>query len=378
MTSALLALEDGNILHGESIGVDGIGVGEVVFNTSMTGYQEILTDPSYCNQMITFTYPQIGNTGVNQEDIESDRIWSSGVILRQLPKRASSWRYELGLDEYLKEKGIVALGGVDTRRLTNLLRTKGSLSGCIIADSSASSSAMEAEAIRKAKLFPGLKGLDLARVVSQPNRNWSEASWSLDEGYRNRSEVRFKVVAYDFGIKNNILRLLAEKGCDLTIVKAQTPASEVLELNPDGIFLSNGPGDPEPCDYAISAIKSFFEAKIPIFGICLGHQLLSIASGARSVKMVHGHHGANHPVKDLESDIVVITSQNHGFAIEESSLPNNLVCTHRSLFDNTVQGVRRLDLPVFGFQGHPEASPGPQDCEYLFDRFIDLMAEKNI
>ena len=378
MTSALLALEDGNILHGESIGVDGIGVGEVVFNTSMTGYQEILTDPSYCNQMITFTYPQIGNTGVNQEDIESDRIWSSGVILRQLPKRASSWRYELGLDEYLKEKGIVALGGVDTRRLTNLLRTKGSLSGCIIADSSASSSAMEAEAIRKAKLFPGLKGLDLARVVSQPNRNWSEASWSLDEGYRNRSEVRFKVVAYDFGIKNNILRLLAEKGCDLTIVKAQTPASEVLELNPDGIFLSNGPGDPEPCDYAISAIKSFFEAKIPIFGICLGHQLLSIASGARSVKMVHGHHGANHPVKDLESDIVVITSQNHGFAIEESSLPSNLVCTHRSLFDNTVQGVRRLDLPVFGFQGHPEASPGPQDCEYLFDRFIDLMAEKNI
>ena len=378
MTSALLALEDGNILHGESIGVDGIGVGEVVFNTSMTGYQEILTDPSYCNQMITFTYPQIGNTGVNQEDIESDRIWSSGVILRQLPKRASSWRYELGLDEYLKEKGIVALGGVDTRRLTNLLRTKGSLSGCIIADSSASSSAMEAEAIREAKLFPGLKGLDLARVVSQPNRNWSEASWSLDEGYRNRSEVRFKVVAYDFGIKNNILRLLAEKGCDLTIVKAQTPASEVLELNPDGIFLSNGPGDPEPCDYAISAIKIFFEAKIPIFGICLGHQLLSIASGARSVKMVHGHHGANHPVKDLELDIVVITSQNHGFAIEESSLPSNLVCTHRSLFDSTVQGVRRTDLPVFGFQGHPEASPGPQDCEYLFDRFIDLMAEKNI
>ena len=377
LTSALLALEDGSFFHGDSVGADGVGVGEVVFNTSMTGYQEILTDPSYCKQIITFTYPQIGNTGVNHEDVESDQIWSSGVVLKQLPKQSSSWRYELGLGEYLKERGIVAISGVDTRRLTKLLRDKGSLSGCIIAGSAMDAAPLEAEALREANLFPGLKGMDLAKVVTQKERDWSESRWSVDEGYATQSESRFKVVAYDFGIKNNILRLLADKGCELKVVKAETSASEVLDLNPDGIFLSNGPGDPEPCDYAIAAIKKFFESKIPIFGICLGHQLLSIASGARSVKMDHGHHGANHPVKDLETNSVVITSQNHGFAIEESSLPDNLVCTHRSLFDNTVQGVRRLDLPAFGFQGHPEASPGPQDCEYLFDRFIALMAERN-
>jgi len=378
LTSALLALRDGSLFHGDSVGADGVGVGEVVFNTSMTGYQEILTDPSYCKQIITFTYPQIGNTGVNLEDIESDQVWSSGVILKQLPKQASSWRYELGLGDYLKESGVVAISGVDTRRLTRLLRDKGSLSGCIIADSALHSSALEAEALRQANLFPGLKGLDLAKVVTQQKRNWTESRWSIDNGYGTQSDIRFRVVAYDFGIKNNILRLLADKGCELKVVEAQTPASEVLDLKPDGIFLSNGPGDPEPCDYAIAAIKRFFESRIPVFGICLGHQLLSIASGAKSIKMDHGHHGANHPVKDLETSSVVITSQNHGFAIEESTLPDNLICRHRSLFDNTVQGVRRSDLPAFGFLGHPEASPGPQDCEYLFDRFIDLMEETNI
>ena len=377
LTSALLALEDGSFFHGNSVGADGVGVGEVVFNTSMTGYQEILTDPSYCKQIITFTYPQIGNTGVNREDVESDQIWSSGVVLKQLPKQASSWRYQLGLGEYLKERGIVAISGVDTRRLTKLLRDKGSLSGCIIAGPAMDAAALETEALREANLFPGLKGMDLAKVVTQQERDWFESRWSVNEGYATQSDFKFKVVAYDFGIKNNILRLLADKGCELKVVKAETSASEVLALNPDGIFLSNGPGDPEPCDYAIEAIKRLFESKIPIFGICLGHQLLSIASGAKSVKMDHGHHGANHPVKDLETNSVVITSQNHGFAIEESSLPDNLACTHRSLFDNTVQGVRRLDLPAFGFQGHPEASPGPQDCEYLFDRFIALMAERN-
>ncbi len=377
MTSALLALEDGSFFHGDSVGADGVGVGEVVFNTSMTGYQEILTDPSYCKQIITFTYPQIGNTGVNQEDVESDQIWSSGVVLKQLPKQASSWRYELGLGDYLKEREIVAISGVDTRRLTRLLRDNGSLSGCIITDSSLDTSALKAEALRQANLFPGLKGLDLAKVVTQEKRNWSESRWSIDNGYGTQSDFRFRVVAYDFGIKNNILRLLADKGCELKVVEAETSASEVLALNPDGVFLSNGPGDPEPCDYAIDAIKKLLEVKIPIFGICLGHQLLSIASGAKSVKMDHGHHGANHPVKDIETNCVMITSQNHGFAIEEASLPDNLLCTHRSLFDNTVQGVRRIDAPAFGFQGHPEASPGPQDCEYLFDRFVDLMSERN-
>jgi carbamoyl-phosphate synthase small subunit len=350
-------------------------VGEVVFNTSMTGYQEIITDPSYCRQIITFTYPHIGNTGVNLEDVESNEIWSSGIVLKNYPRRESSWRYQKGLGEYLKEKGIVAIAGVDTRRLTRILRAKGSLSGCIIAGSAATDSDIENKALKEAKGFEGLQGMDLAKIVTQPARDWTQSRWSISDGYAQQTETKFKVVAYDFGIKNNILRLLAEKGCDLSIVPAQTSADEALKLKPDGIFLSNGPGDPEPCDYAISAIRKFFEAEIPVFGICLGHQLLSLASGAKSLKMDHGHHGANHPVKDLETEAVVITSQNHGFAIDESSLPENLECTHRSLFDGTVQGVRRLDLPVFGFQGHPEASPGPQDCEYLFDRFIDLMNE---
>ncbi|MFL2525881.1 MAG: glutamine-hydrolyzing carbamoyl-phosphate synthase small subunit [Candidatus Azotimanducaceae bacterium] len=376
MTSAVLALEDGSFFRGDSIGADGTGVGEVVFNTSMTGYQEIITDPSYCRQIITFTYPHIGNTGVNLEDVESNEIWSSGIVLKNYPRRESSWRYQNSLGEYLKESGIVAIAGVDTRRLTRILRAKGSLSGCIIAGSEVTEADIENKALREAKGFEGLQGMDLAKVVTQPARSWTQSRWSIRDGYTQQTETKFKVVAYDFGIKNNILRLLVGKGCDLTIVSAQTTADEVLKLKPDGIFLSNGPGDPEPCNYAISAIRKFFELEIPVFGICLGHQLLSIASGAKSLKMDHGHHGANHPVKDLETGAVVITSQNHGFAIDESSLPGNLECTHRSLFDGTVQGVRRLDLPVFGFQGHPEASPGPQDCEYLFDRFIDLMDEK--
>ena len=375
MTSAVLALEDGSFFRGDSVGANGVGVGEVVFNTSMTGYQEIITDPSYCRQIITFTYPHIGNTGVNLEDVESNEIWSSGIVLKNYPRRESSWRYQNGLGEYLKEKGIVAIAGVDTRRLTRILRAKGSLSGCIIAGSAATDSDIENKALKEAKGFEGLQGMDLAKIVTQPARDWTQSRWSITDGYGQQTETKFKVVAYDFGIKNNILRLLAEKGCDLSIVPAQTSADEALKLKPDGIFLSNGPGDPEPCDYAISAIRKFFEAEIPVFGICLGHQLLSLASGAKSLKMDHGHHGANHPVKDLETEAVVITSQNHGFAIDESTLPENLECTHRSLFDGTVQGVRRLDLPVFGFQGHPEASPGPQDCEYLFDRFIDLMNE---
>ena len=376
MTSAVLALEDGSFFRGDSVGASGMGVGEVVFNTSMTGYQEIITDPSYCRQIITFTYPHIGNTGVNPEDVESDEIWSSGIVLKNYPRRESSWRYRKGLAEYLKEKGVVAIAGVDTRRLTRILRAKGSLSGCIIAGSEVADSDIEKKALGEAKGFEGLQGMDLAKVVTQQVRGWTQSRWSIGNGYAQQTESKLKVVAYDFGIKNNILRLLAERGCDLSIVPAQTPADEVLVSKPDGIFLSNGPGDPEPCDYAINAIREFFEAEIPVFGICLGHQLLSIASGAKSLKMDHGHHGANHPVKDLETEAVVITSQNHGFAIDESSLPENLECTHRSLFDGTVQGVRRLDLPVFGFQGHPEASPGPQDCEYLFDRFIDLMNEK--
>jgi len=376
LTSAVLALEDGSFFRGDSVGASGMGVGEVVFNTSMTGYQEIITDPSYCRQIITFTYPHIGNTGVNPEDVESDEIWSSGIVIKNYPRRESSWRYRKGLAEYLKEKGIVAIAGVDTRRLTRILRAKGSLSGCIIAGSEVADSDIEKKALGEAKGFEGLQGMDLAKVVTQQVRGWTQSRWSIGNGYAQQTESKLKVVAYDFGIKNNILRLLAERGCDLSIVPAQTPADEVLVSKPDGIFLSNGPGDPEPCDYAINAIRKFFEAEIPVFGICLGHQLLSIASGAKSLKMDHGHHGANHPVKDLETEAVVITSQNHGFAIDESSLPENLECTHRSLFDGTVQGVRRLDLPVFGFQGHPEASPGPQDCEYLFDRFIDLMNEK--
>ena len=377
MIPALLALEDGSVFLGQSIGVEGTTVGEVVFNTAMTGYQEILTDPSYAQQIVTLTYPQIGNTGVTEEDEESDKIWSAGLVIRQTPRRTSNWRQQKTLPDYLEERGIVAIADVDTRRLTKLIREKGALAGCILAGEEAGTEAGQEKAIAEAKAFPGLKGMDLAKVVTGEKREWTSTTWSLERGYGERSESKFKVVAYDFGVKRNILRLLAERGCELTVVPAQTSASEVLAMNPDGVFLSNGPGDPEPCDYAIDAIKELLEAKLPIFGICLGHQLLALASGAKTVKMPHGHHGANHPVQDQDSQAVIITSQNHGFAVDGDSLPNNVRCTHVSLFDGTVQGIERTDLKAFGFQGHPEASPGPQDCVYLFDKFIASMAEED-
>ena len=376
MIPALLALEDGSVFLGQSIGVEGSTVGEVVFNTAMTGYQEILTDPSYAQQIVTLTYPQIGNTGVTEEDEESDKIWSAGLVIRQTPRRTSNWRQQKTLPDYLEERGIVAIADVDTRRLTKLIREKGALAGCILAGEEAGTETGQEKAIAEAKAFPGLKGMDLAKVVTGEKREWTSTTWSLESGYGERSESRFKVVAYDFGVKRNILRLLAERGCEMTVVPAQTPASEVLAMNPDGVFLSNGPGDPEPCDYAIDSIKELLEAKLPIFGICLGHQLLALASGAKTVKMPHGHHGANHPVQDQDSQAVIITSQNHGFAVDGDSLPNNVRCTHVSLFDGTVQGIERTDLKAFGFQGHPEASPGPQDCVYLFDKFIASMTEE--
>jgi carbamoyl-phosphate synthase small subunit len=370
LTPALLALEDGSLFHGTSLGIEGQSVGEVVFNTAMTGYQEILTDPSYARQIVTLTYPQIGNTGTNPEDVESDRVWASGLVIRQLPRLASNWRMTMTLPEYLRSEGVVAIAEVDTRRLTRLIREKGALAGCIIAGD-----ATEAEALAAARAFPGLAGMDLAQVVSRADRaDWTESVWDLESGYGSRRDERFHVVAYDFGVKRNILRLLAARGCRITVVPATTAAEEALALEPDGVFLSNGPGDPEPCLYAIEAIRTLLDADLPIFGICLGHQLLSLASGADTVKMPHGHHGANHPVKDLRTGRVIITSQNHGFAVNAESLPNCLETTHVSLFDGTLQGVRRTDRPAFGFQGHPEASPGPQDCEYLFDEFVDLMA----
>lgn len=377
MIPALLALEDGSVFYGQSIGVAGSSVGEVVFNTAMTGYQEILTDPSYARQIVTLTYPQIGNTGINEEDNESDRVWSAGLIIRQTPRRLSSWRAQLSLPEFLEAQNVVAIADVDTRRLTKLIREKGALAGCILAGEEAATDAGRVSALDQAKAFPGLAGMDLAKEVTGAQRNWTTTTWDLETGYGELTQPRFNVVAYDFGVKRNILRLLADRGCALTVVPAQTPASEVLARKPDGIFLSNGPGDPEPCEYAISAIKELLETNIPIFGICLGHQLLSLASGAKTMKMPHGHHGANHPVQDQDSGEVIITSQNHGFAVDQDTLPNNLKCTHLSLFDGTVQGVERTDVPAFSFQGHPEASPGPQDCVYLFDKFVDLM-EKEI
>jgi carbamoyl-phosphate synthase small subunit len=373
---ALLALEDGSIFRGQSIGAQGNTVGEVVFNTAMTGYQEILTDPSYRRQIITLTYPQIGNTGVNEEDCESDQIWAAGLVIRQTQRRVSSWRQQGTLQDYLADQNTIAIADVDTRRLTKVIREKGALAGCILAGREAATEAGLDLALAQARGFAGLEGMDLAREVSGEMRSWTQTPWDLTDGYGTLSEGKFRVVAYDFGIKRNILRLLAGKGCDLTVVPAQTNADDVLAMKPDGIFLSNGPGDPEPCDYAIAAITTLLGSAIPIFGICLGHQLLALASGAKTVKMPHGHHGANHPVQDLESGIVMITSQNHGFAVDEASLPKNLVCTHKSLFDGTVQGVQRTDVPAFGFQGHPEASPGPQDCEYLFDQFINLMTDR--
>ena len=371
--SALLALADGTIFHGKGIGAVGSTVGEVVFNTSMSGYQEILTDPSYCRQIVTLTYPHIGNTGVNAEDVESDRVHAAGLVIRDLPILPSNFRMNQRLDAYLKAENVVAIAGLDTRKLTRVLREKGAQAGCIV--TAAAGETLNAEAaVAQARAFPGLAGMDLAKVVSATARyEWKQAEWALEGGYTDRADGRFHVVAYDFGVKYNILRMLVERGCRLTVVPAQTSASEVLALNPDGVFLSNGPGDPEPCDYAIDAIRDIVAARMPTFGICLGHQLLALASGAKTMKMSTGHHGANHPVKDLDTGKVLITSQNHGFAVDPASMPANLRVTHVSLFDGTNQGIARTDVPAYSFQGHPEASPGPHDVAYLFDRFIGLM-----
>jgi carbamoyl-phosphate synthase small subunit len=370
--AAILVLEDGTVFEGESVGAPGLSVGEVVFNTAMTGYQEVLTDPSYARQMVTLTYPHIGNTGMTDQDDEAAKVWSAGLIVRDVPRRPSNWRSQVSLQDWLIQRGVVAISGIDTRKLTRILRERGAQNGALMAGEGLSvETALEA-----ARTFPGLKGMDLAKVVSTDKRyTWTEGQLDLDSNAFVNAAPRFKVVAYDFGAKLNILRMLAERGCELTVVPAQTPAAEVLAMNPDGVFLSNGPGDPEPCDYAIAAIKTFLEKKVPTFGICLGHQLLALASGAKTVKMGHGHHGANHPVQDLDGGRVMITSQNHGFAVDEASLPATLRVTHRSLFDGTNQGIARADVPAFSFQGHPEASPGPHDVGPLFDRFVTLMAE---
>ena len=373
---AILALADGSIFRGEAIGADGQTVGEVVFNTAMTGYQEILTDPSYAQQIVTLTYPHIGNTGTTPEDAESDRVWSAGLVIRDLPLVASNWRNTMSLSDYLKANNVVAIAGIDTRRLTRILREKGAQNGCIMAGDNIS----EAAAIAAAQGFPGLKGMDLAKVVSTKEKyEWRSTVWDLKTDSHatiEASELPYHVVAYDYGVKVNILRMLVERGCRVTVVPAQTPAADVLALKPDGVFLSNGPGDPEPCDYAIQAIKDVLETEIPVFGICLGHQLLALASGAKTLKMGHGHHGANHPVQDLDSGVVMITSQNHGFAVDEATLPANVRAIHKSLFDGTLQGIERTDKSAFSFQGHPEASPGPNDVAPLFDRFINEMAKR--
>ncbi len=370
---AILALEDGNLFEGVAIGAQGCSSGEVVFNTAMTGYQEILTDPSYARQIVTLTYPHIGNTGANSEDNESVKAWAAGLVIRDLPLLASNFRCQQTLQDFLQDQGVVAIAEIDTRRLTRLLREKGSLNGCLLSGPELERGGTE-RALAEARAFPGLKGMDLAREVSvKKSFEWNQGSWTLGAGYQDAGASRFRVAAYDFGVKQNILRLLSARGCAVTVVPAMTPAQEVLALEPDGVFLSNGPGDPEPCDYAISAVREFLDAGVPLFGICLGHQLLGLACGARTVKMPHGHHGANHPVRNLDDGTVLITSQNHGFAVDEASLPENLRCTHRSLFDDTLQGVAHREKPAFGFQGHPEASPGPHDASPLFDRFIELM-----
>ncbi|NCB56543.1 MAG: carbamoyl-phosphate synthase small subunit [Gammaproteobacteria bacterium] len=370
--SALLVLEDGTVFKGVSIGAEGCSVGEVVFNTSMTGYQEILTDPSYCRQIVTLTYPHIGNTGTNSEDEESPNIHAQGLIIRDLPLVASNFRNQATLSDYLKKHNVVGIAEIDTRKLTRILREKGAQAGCIIAGGDLD----EAKALAATKAFPGLKGMDLAKVVSCTEAyEWTEGSWKLGQGHTKPAEYPFHVVAYDFGVKRNILRMLVDRGCRVTVVPAQTPAETVLAMNPDGVFLSNGPGDPEPCDYAISAIKTFLETELPVFGICLGHQLLALASGAKTMKMKFGHHGANHPVKDLDRNVVMITSQNHGFAADDTDMPANLRVTHKSLFDGSLQGIHRTDKPAFSFQGHPEASPGPHDAAPLFDHFIDLIKQ---
>jgi carbamoyl-phosphate synthase small subunit len=374
---ALLALEDGTVFYGESIGVDGETVGEVVFNTAMTGYQEILTDPSYSRQIVTLTYPHIGNVGTTAEDAESTAVHAAGLVIRDLPLIASSWRNELPLDKYLQANNVVAISDIDTRKLTRILREKGAQSGCIVAGEFSDHGIDEADAIKKARAFAGLKGMDLAKEVTTDSQyEWKQGSWTLAGGLpEDANELPLHVVAYDFGVKSNILRMLVDRGCRLTVVPAQTPAADVLKMKPDGVFLSNGPGDPEPCDYAIKAIQEILLTNTPTFGICLGHQLLALASGAKTLKMKFGHHGANHPVQDIAGQQVMITSQNHGFAVDEETLPDNLVATHRSLFDQSLQGVHRTDVPAFSFQGHPEASPGPHDVAPLFDHFIDLINE---
>ena len=373
---AILALEDGSVFHGTAIGAEGITSGEVVFNTAMTGYQEILTDPSYTRQIVTLTYPHIGNTGINSEDVESASIAAAGLVIRDLPLLASSFRSEQTLSDYLKSQNVLGIADIDTRRLTRILRDKGAQNGAILAGAEAKGDDAVERALAAAKAFPGLKGMDLAKEVScKEAYEWSEGEWALGEGYADASqgERPYHVVAFDYGVKFNILRMLAARGCRLTVVPAQTPAAEVLAMNPDGVFLANGPGDPEPCDYAIKAIQEVLETDTPVFGICLGHQLLALASGAKTVKMGHGHHGANHPVQDPDTGTVMITSQNHGFAADEATLPSNVRATHRSLFDGTLQGIERTDRPAFSFQGHPEASPGPRDVAPLFDRFIAMM-----
>lgn len=373
LQSALLVLADGTWFSGSAIGADGLAVGEVVFNTSMTGYQEILTDPSYAQQLVTFTYPHVGNTGINTEDIESNRIQAAGMIIRDLPKVVSNFRSKQNLSDYLKANNLVAIAEIDTRRLTRILREKGSQAACILVGDDRD------KALKAAQDFPGLAGMDLAKTLTtNKHYQWQQSTWRLTEGYRQQTDsepTQYHVVAYDFGVKHNILRMLVDRGCKVTVVPATTSAKEVLAMQPDGVFLSNGPGDPEPCDYAIEAIKQLLAVNMPLFGICLGHQLLALASGAKTIKMKFGHHGANHPVKDLQHSNVMITSQNHGFAVDESSLPSNVQVTHKSLFDGSLQGIHLQDKPAFGFQGHPEASPGPQDCSPLFDHFIELMEQ---
>ncbi len=376
---AILALADGTIFKGISIGAAGHTTGEVVFNTAMTGYQEILTDPSYSRQIVTLTYPHVGNYGINAEDVEASKIHAAGLIIRDLPLLASNFRSTQSLSDYLKAENIVAIAGIDTRKLTRLLREKGAQSGAILTGNQGAEPS-PAQALELARSFPGLAGMDLAKVVSTKTAyQWTESEWALGQGYGTQTEPKFHVVAFDYGVKRNILRMLAERGCKITVLPAQASAADALALNPDGIFLANGPGDPEPCDYAIAATKELIERGIPTFGICLGHQIMALASGARTMKMKFGHHGANHPVQDLDSRKVMITSQNHGFAVDAATLPANCRVTHVSLFDGSLQGFARTDKPAFCFQGHPEASPGPTDVAYLFDRFIDLMqaAKKN-
>jgi carbamoyl-phosphate synthase small subunit len=369
---AILVLADGTVFRGVSIGADAATTGEVVFNTALTGYQEILTDPSYTQQIVTLTYPHIGNVGTNAEDEEAARVYANGLVIRDLPLRTSNWRSSEDLSAYLKGHGIPAIAGIDTRKLTRILREKGAQNGCLMAGA-----VDEAKALGMARAFPGLAGMDLAKVVSSKTAyEWNEKTWVRGSGHPKQEHPTYHVVAYDYGVKRNILRMLADRGCKVTVVPAQTPARDVLTLKPNGIFLSNGPGDPEPCDYAIDAIRELLDSGIPIYGICLGHQLLALASGARTMKMKFGHHGANHPVQDLDTKHVMITSQNHGFAVDPATLPGNLRATHVSLFDGSLQGIARTDVPAFSFQGHPEASPGPHDVAYLFDRFVSMMQER--